>query len=53
VREKLFFNSKKNVKKSVKKVGKNEMFFRKNGQKAGEKERLYFNCQRWNAGLSG
>jgi hypothetical protein len=29
------------------------MFFRKNGQKAGEKERLYFNSERWNAGLRG
>ena len=29
------------------------MFLSKNEQKAGEKERLYFNCQRWNAGWSG
>jgi hypothetical protein len=37
----------------VKKAWKNEMFFRKNGQKAGEKESLYFNSERWNADLNG
>ena len=29
------------------------MFLSKNEEKAGEKERLYFNSERWNAGLSG
>jgi hypothetical protein len=53
VKEKHFFNSIKNVKKGVEKARKNVMFFRKNGQKAGEKERVYYHSERWNAGLSG
>ncbi|MFE8697344.1 hypothetical protein ACFYKT_13450 [Cytobacillus sp. FJAT-53684] len=52
MREKLFFNLIKNVKKSVRKARKNGFFSCKNEEKAGEKERLYFNSERWNAGLS-
>ena len=29
------------------------MFLSENEGKAGEKERLYFNSERWNTGLSG
>jgi type II secretory pathway component PulC len=51
-KENLYFNSIKDVKKSVRKARKTDVILRKNGQKAREKGRLYFKSKRWNAGWS-
>lgn len=47
--EKVYSNSINNVKKAR----ENGFFSCENEEKAGEKERLYFNSERKNAGLSG